>query len=164
MMAGAIGAVVIDPVGGGKVQLPAFLNKERVVFLVAAVIFLIGLTTMLTRAPLGKEVPAVPPVPAPEDRVEVRTRDPLFPAPPPEYTRSSPFSLREVWGPPNPGRLPSLPLPQAGYAVPRATLKDGFRPDVHAMQIRPPVEVVEEGTEGEGEGEEETDDSGESEG
>lgn len=150
-------------------QLPAFLNKERVVFLAAAMIFLIGVATMLTRTPLAREVPTVPPAPGPASGVEVRSLVPLFADAAPEYTRSNPFSLREVWGPPKPGRLPDLPPPAAGYAVPRVTLEGGIRPDAFAIQVRPPAEVVEavpdgEGVEGEGaeeEGVEEPEETGE---
>lgn len=120
------------------------MNKERIVFLGAVSIFLIGLATLLGRAPLTGDDPTLPGEPAAENSVKVKTLSPLFPGPGSTYTRTNPFTLYEVWGPPKPGRLPDLPEPPPGYAVPRVSLDDGLRVDILSLQTHPPKEAIRE--------------------
>lgn len=133
----------------------SLLNKERVVFLAAVVIFLIGLATLLGRAPLTLEEPELPLLPPPLADVEMKTLRPLFPTAGPRYVRGNPFSLGEDWAPPKPGRLSDLPPIRAALAVPRTIPRPGERFDVYALQTKPPEEVAPVAPEEEGEGLEE---------
>lgn len=141
----------------------SFLNKERIVFLAGVGVFLIGIGTLLTQAPMAAEDPSIPDLPPPRSNVDVETTEPVFPTPPPKGPDGlviDPFAKRDEWVPPRAGVLPDLPSLPAGYAIPRVSLETGIRAGVITIQTRPPEAApaetpAEEGAEDEGVPEEE---------